>query len=172
MPAVWSRVDNGHDGWEWGDYMHGMCGRAVQRSVDGGVRGVSGGIGDEHAVRCWRHDMHGVWRRAVQQRIDGGVRSVCRWLGAAPGSRVGRDNVLGMCSGSVQECWLDVCVPGVPCGVSNGHAAGCRRHDMHGMPGGAVHQHIDPGLRGVSERDVRERECGRVRGVCGGAVRR
>jgi hypothetical protein len=62
-------------------------------------------------------------------------------------------------------------MPSVSCGISDGHAAGCRRHDLHGMPRGAVHQHIDHGLCGLSERDASERECGRVRGVCGGAVR-
>ena len=65
MHGVWGRVDNGRVGWEWGDFMHGVCGGAVQQHIDGGVCGVWGGIGDGHAIRRWRQDMYGVWRRAV-----------------------------------------------------------------------------------------------------------
>ena len=81
MPAVWSRVDNGHDGWEWGDYMHGMCGRAVQRRVDGGVHGVSGGIGDGHAVRCRRFKLHYMSGILLQRQRNNTVYIMCSWIG-------------------------------------------------------------------------------------------
>ncbi|MEC7000542.1 MAG: hypothetical protein VXX04_01750 [Actinomycetota bacterium] len=73
---MWSRVDNGHDGWEWGDYMHGMCGRAVQRSVDGGVRGVSGGGGG-----CGQRSVDGVCVVWGRLSFGGG----CEELRAVPG---------------------------------------------------------------------------------------
>ena len=93
MCGVWcgaiqrQRVDEMHSVWAWvcdeccgGDgryhHMHGMCGRTVQQRVDGGVRGVSGGVGDGYTGSCERQQLHGMRGGSVQQRVDYDMRVV------------------------------------------------------------------------------------------------
>jgi hypothetical protein len=72
--------------------MHGVCGGAVQRRVNGGVRRVRARLSDGHAGIVGGHHVCGVPSRAVQRSVDDGVCSVrCGTLSGKqwPGSLCG-----------------------------------------------------------------------------------
>ena len=170
--------------------LRGVCGGTVQQRVHGGVRGVWGGIGDGHAVRCWRHVMRGLRSRAVQQRVQCAVHGmpcweVCRGAWAVQLLRVwswfrdGHDGwcrrceLHSVCSWAVQQC-VDAGLRSVLSWVGDRYVWRIWCHGVHGMHGRAVQCSVDGGMwhvySWIGDGHVDVSRCHHVHGVCGRAI--
>ena len=112
--GLWCWVDDGHVGWSGCNSMLGVWRWAVQQHIDGGVRAMSGRIGDGHACIVKGDDMHGVRCWAVQCSGDDGMRSVPGGVGDEHVGGGGWHFVHGMHGRTVQQR-IDggmCCVPG------------------------------------------------------------
>ena len=82
--------------------MHGVCGGAVQRRVNGGVRRVRARLSDGHTGIVGGHHVCSVQSRAVQRSVDVGVRRVGGGLGDGHVNGGRGDGVRCVWHGSVQ----------------------------------------------------------------------
>jgi hypothetical protein len=89
--------------------VHGVRGGAIQQRVDGGVRGVSGRLGDRYTGKCWGYQLHGLRGGAVQ-RVCGSYfvseahRIVLRQLALQRWLYVSKRDHSGIQNGVV-HCW-------------------------------------------------------------------
>jgi hypothetical protein len=129
--------------WRWGgdgdiggygcEDVHGVCGRAVQQRIDGGVRRVRGRM-DDASSGCWECDgVHRVCGGALQRCVDIGMPSVS--CGISDGHTAGcrRHDLHSMPRGAVHQ-HIDHGL----CGLSIWNFHKCQRTGVHAMQARAI----------------------------------